>query len=110
MKTKEQKIARIAALFAVSNLGQFHMIKVEQWIVDDQPAPRMRSQWTGNAYSDVCMIAGHLMENDEHEHYFGDEATGWVKELSQIGDIKLIAERWPHHSEWLLKIDAMPEV
>lgn len=108
MKTRAEKIARIAALFAVSNLGHFHNIKVEKYINDDpNPSPRGRA-WSDDAYSEVCGIAGHLMENEEHEQYFGDEARGW-QETFKDTSIEDIAKQYKWHSEWLLKIAAIPE-
>jgi hypothetical protein len=102
MKTKEQKFARIAALFAVSNLGHFHNIKVERYIQDDR-------SWTGDAYSEVCSIAGHLMETEEHEEYFTGEAEMWSNDLREFETIGAIAMQWPYHNDWLMAIDAIPE-
>lgn len=103
MKTKEEKIARIAALLAVSNLGHFHNIKVDDFTKEDT------IMWSGDPYSDVCMIAGHLMENDEHEEYFGEEARMWHERFIVRHTPRMIADEFPWHAEWINKIAEIPE-
>lgn len=96
MKPEHERVARIGAIMAVSNLGHFHNLNLESAI---DP----RGGWGDNARYDVCNIAGHLMECDDHEELFGDEAQRFEDELLGIG-IEDFIKLYPHHEEWLRKV------
>lgn len=96
MKTEAERIARMASLMAVSNTGHLHNLDIER-------ATDTRWGWNPVARYDVCNIAGHLMENEDHEDYFGDEAESWEKQIREAGAEAFI-EQFPHHREMLTKV------
>jgi hypothetical protein len=100
MFTPEQKIARVAAGMAISNLGHLGLNVKEEALTDT----RYPGSWTGSAGGDVCHLAGHLMENDEHETYFTEEAEGWVGNIA--GDLEKFATDF-HWHPWIKTIIAM---
>lgn len=76
--TELQLIAVMSAAFAVSNYG--HML--------DEDRLRRMVEYDRNMTSAryaVCELAGHLMENDDHEEMFTKEAEGWEEEITKDG-------------------------
>jgi ABC-type branched-subunit amino acid transport system ATPase component len=92
-------MARAAAIMAVSNMGQLEQINLGATINNSL-------HWTGDAYSEVCQIAGHLMESYEHEEIFAAEAEAWLKTIKQHKSLQSFAAEYPHHEKWLLSIAA----
>lgn len=94
---EDQRINRAAAAMAVSNYG--HGVD-EARVLDWQPDLRF-----GNTpRSEVEDLAGHLMENDEHEDMFAGEADSWAASIREAGGLAPFAERFSHHAGWLLKL------
>lgn len=105
MSDDPRKIHRVAAAMAVSNYGHLGL---------NVPVSRVTS-WKPNKpqYSssrqEVCDLAGSIMETDEHEEMFADEAEGWENTIRDLhdGDLVKFAEAFPHHKEWILEIHNM---
>lgn len=97
MITEQQKIARMASIMAVSNLGHLHNINL------DQNTDFKLFKPADSARYDVCHVAGHLMESDDHEDMFGEEAEGWEKRIRKAG-FEAFVEQYPHHRETLTKV------
>lgn len=93
------KYARAGALLAVSNMGHWHNLRPDAILCNP-------SGWCDEARYEVCTVAGHLMESDEHEEIFGDEAAAWEKLFTENGMEKM-AKDYPHHAEWINAIAAM---
>lgn len=92
--TQEQKIARMASIMAISNMGLLHFCEgrnlLSGHIVD-------------RAEYDVCSLAGHLIESDEHEEIFGAEAKMW-EEITKKDGLEKMMENYPHHREWMERL------
>ena len=100
--TDIRKINRVAAAMAVSNFGllggSVPINRVTNW----KPINVRYS----SAASDVCDIAGGVIETDEHESIFIEEAERWAETISKEynGDLLLFAETYSHHKEWITTI------
>jgi hypothetical protein len=89
----DRRIARIAAMMAVSNCGHgVDVAKVTRPIDHNSPYPI-------TARNEVEYLAGHLIETDEHETMFANEATSWAKEIKKTGGLRPFAARFPHHAD-----------
>jgi hypothetical protein len=84
----ERRIARLAAWFAISNLGHTHNMRQED-------AGSTKHHWARDPNAAVCDIAGHLMEDDSHERLFGEEADGWYQELKHLS-IEEVREKYSY--------------
>lgn len=78
MITDKQKIARIAAILATSNLGFMHLL-------DESRFHLYPERWAESAEHEVCSVAGHFMENSLHEKIFGQEARSWEERITNVG-------------------------
>lgn len=94
-----QRINRAAAAMAVSNYGH----GADPSRILDWWRPNLTH---GTPRAEVCDLAGHLMESDDHEEMFAEEAEGWAKTIAEAGGLVPFAEQFPHHKEWLLKLAA----
>jgi hypothetical protein len=63
----------MAACFAISNLG--HEVP--------KSAAENVGYWSTDPRVEVEGLAGHLMESDEHERIFAQEAQGWLKYVTE---------------------------
>lgn len=97
MLTEAQKIARIASLMAVSNLGHLHNINLGR-VTDFS-----RFKPADNARYDVCTVAGHLIESDDHEDMFSEEAESWEQRFREAG-FEAFVNQYSHHEEMLRKV------
>jgi hypothetical protein len=100
MDIAAQKINRAAAAMAVSNYGHgTDEARILRW----KPNPRFPS----TPRSEVCDLAGHLMETDEHEEMFASEADGWAKQIIDAGGLLAFAEVFHWHKPWILQLEAL---
>ena len=100
--THEAKVARVAAGLAISNLGHLGTnVKPSDLLTNPK-------DWTGDAESDVCQLAGHLMENDDHESLFTQEAAGWADHIKNdyATDLSRVAAVFTWHP-WIKQIEEM---
>ena len=96
MTDDPRKVARVAAGMAISNYGHLGgSIPVER-VTDTHWG------WSTDAFSEVCSVAGSIMETDEHEEMFGDEARGWEKQILEMG-LEAFALKFSYHS-WIRTI------
>lgn len=99
-----RKVNRIAAALAVSNMGQLGLnvpvSRVTNWRI---PRNIAHSSPTG----EVCDIAAAIIETDEHEEIFADEAEGWAATVQECDTLEQLADRFPYHREWIMEIDKM---
>lgn len=95
----DQKRARIAAMMAVSNMGQLGFNVTIKQVLNWTPNTR----FPGSAEDEVIQLAGHLIEDEEQEGIFAYEAEGWDKEIKKIGFEQFMA-RFPHHADTIRKI------
>lgn len=72
----EQKHARLAAAFAISNMGQE---------VPNDVGKGNFLEWERSSRHAVDNLAGHLMETDEHEEIFAEEAEMWDETIQRDG-------------------------
>lgn len=79
MRTDARINARLGAALAISNLGHS--------VPDDIAAHP--ENWMPDAKSEVCQLAGHLMESDLHEEIFSGEAEYWERYARKKGYNKL---------------------
>lgn len=96
MTDDPRKIARVAAGMAISNYGHLGGSVPVDRVTDT------RWSWSTDAFSEVCNVAGNIIESDEHEEMFGDEAEGWEKQIREVG-LEAFAERFSYHS-WIRTI------
>lgn len=97
MNIEQQRINRAAAAMAVSNYGHgADEARILNW------TPNAR--YGNSPRSEVCDLAGHLMESDEHEEMFADEAEGWAETIKKDGGLRKFAANYPHHEAWLFKL------
>lgn len=100
--TQEAKVARVAAGLAISNLGHLG--------INVTPGDLLANPkgWTGDAESDICQLAGHLIESDEHEALFRTEAAIWqdVLENEYNADLSVMAAKFTRHP-WIKQIEEM---
>ena len=97
MITEQQKIARMASIMAVSNLGHLHNIDLERNTDFSRFKPAESARY------DVCQVAGHLIESDDHEDMFSEEAEGWEQQIRKAG-VEAFIDMFSHHRETLEKI------
>ena len=97
MITEQQKIARMASIMAVSNLGHLHNINLERNTDFRLFKPAESARY------DVLQVAGHLIECDDHEDYFGDEAEGWETQIRKAG-VEAFINHYSHHEDLLRKV------
>lgn len=85
-------IAVAAAAMAISNYG--HPVPVDsiRWLL--KGTGEMQAGYV------VCELAGHLMENEDHETVFVEEAEMWVPTVEEKG-LRNMHLTWPRHKEWL---------
>lgn len=96
MITDKQKVARAASMMALSNMGQLGLnIQVEPCLKDP-------SGWCESASHDVCQIAGNILETEEHEQIFSQEAEWWERMINKDG-LAAFINKHPHHL-WLTEI------
>ena len=100
MDAATQKINRAAAAMAVSNYG--HTLD-EARILNWKPSDRH----SNSPRQEVCDLAGHLMESDEHEELFADEADGWAKSITEAGGLLAFAETFHWHKSWILQLEKL---
>lgn len=97
MDITTQKINRAAAAMAVSNYGHgADEDRILRW------KPHMR--FMNSPRSEVEDLAGHLMENEEHEEMFAGEAESWADTIIRDGGLVKFAANYPHHEKWLLAL------
>jgi len=94
MVSMDQKLARIAAGLALSNLG---LVGVH--ITEDQILAT-HFPWSVDEYSEVCSLGGHLIESDDMEETFRDEAIMWRASIKNKKFLALYAKSRP----WVQKI------
>lgn len=98
MELSPKKRSRLAAAFAISNMGQ----KVPDDIAET------RFGWASTHQQAVCDLAGHLMETDEHERIFTQEARMWSGYLRKTSRKELLRIHGPH-CPWIQQILDVPE-
>jgi len=97
MADDPRKIARLAAAMAISNYGHLGLnVSVDEVL-------ETRWKWSDSAESEVCSLAGRLMECDDHEVMFCQEARSWEKTITGYG-LRGFADLYPHHKEWIEKL------
>lgn len=87
------KRARLAAAFALSNMGHQVPENMAEKPYSDDDTPR----------SQIDDFGGHLMESDEHEEIFAGEAEMWYKTLGDQS-INEILRIYGPHSPWIEQI------
>lgn len=93
MLTEAQLTAVMGAAYAVSNFGYgVNEDNIRRLLESKRPCDSARFA--------VCELAGHLMENEEHEELFGNEAEGWERDIAKTG-VKAQIERWKGINPWL---------
>lgn len=98
----ERRVARLAAWFAVSNLGHMHNM-------DESEAGDTHYDWPKDPRNAVENIAGHLMESDEHEEIFAEEAESWFERFKNLS-AEEIREQYAYKSDqWFEDILAVPD-
>lgn len=85
--TPSQK-AVVAALFGHSNMGQ-------RLPSADTLRNLFHSSFPVNLSSAVVAVSGDLMESDEHQQWFEDEAKSWMKD-PKLDSLDSIRKTWPH--------------
>lgn len=101
--TEAQVIAVMAACFAVSNLGLWQFIRE-----DSVRRMVMTNNHMISARYAVCELAGHLMEEEEHEDLFSKEAEGWERDITAMG-LRHYITTYEKHNAWLsIFRDAIP--
>lgn len=93
MLTEKQLAAVMAAAYAVSNLGHgVNEDRIRELLERKRPCEDARFA--------VGELAGHLMENDEHENLFGEEAEMWEQGILRDG-VRHWINRWSRINNWL---------
>jgi hypothetical protein len=87
-------IAVAAAAMAISNYGHTVPIDSIRWLLKGTNRGDMQAGYV------VCELAGHLMESEDHETMFVEEAERWVSTVKKKG-LRNMHLTWPHHKEWL---------
>lgn len=92
----KQRINRVAAMMAISNMGQtVDVDRVLNW--------KPNTRFNRDARSEICDLAGHFMETDEHEDIFAGEAESWAKGIKKVG-LSTFADQHPRHADTIRKI------
>lgn len=89
----DRKTARLAAAFAISNMG--HQ-------VPDDIAEGDWLDWESTPRHAIDNLAGHLMEDESHDELWAGEAEMWYDQIQSKG-----VQRMYHHREdcdWFKKI------
>lgn len=94
MISQEQKLARIAAALALSNLGLVGLHVTEDQILNT------RFPWSVDEYSEICSLGGHLIESVDIEEMFRDEALMW---RASIKNKEFLAQQ-ASFTPWVQKI------
>lgn len=104
MSDDPRKIHRVAAAMAVSNYGHLGLTVPVSRVTDWTPSKPQHS----SARSEVCDLAGNIMETDEHEEMFAGEADSWESQIKGHfeGDLTKFADAFYWHKEWILAIQA----
>lgn len=100
MDIDTQKINRAAAAMAVFNYG--HSVDADR-VLDWTPNLR----YGNSPRQEICDLAGHLMESDDHEEMFAGEADSWAKTIQKDGGLVAFAKTFDHHKTWLLALAEM---
>lgn len=95
MDLPEGKLCRLAAAFAISNMGHEVPKDIAERPFSDGRFCTPRSQ--------VECFAGHLMETDEHEEIFAEEAESWYKDLKRRSTEEVLRVHGPR-CPWIQKI------
>lgn len=93
MKIDRIKLPRLAAAFAISNLGHEVPADIAEGPYLEHSSPR----------NEVENYAGHLMESDEHEDIFAAEAEMWARDLAKT-PVEEVLRIHGTHSPWVRKI------
>lgn len=96
MTDDPRKVARAAAAMAISNYGHLGGSVPVERVTDT------RWSWSTDAYSEVCNLASGIIESDEHETMFGEEAQGWERQIQEAG-LEAFATQFSHNP-WLRTI------
>lgn len=100
MDTATQKINRAAAAMAVLNYGfDVDHSRVLRW------EPNLR--YGNSPRQEICDLAGHLIESDEHGELFAGEADGWAAQITEEGGLLQFAEKYHWHKPWILQLEAL---
>jgi hypothetical protein len=97
MDVSHGKLCRLAAAFAMSNMGH----QVPETITKD--IQTSDDKYIVTPRSEVEQVAGHLMESDEHEDLFAQEAEMWYKDLKGRSNEEVL-KIWGDTSPWIQKI------
>jgi hypothetical protein len=100
VEVSEGKLCRLAAAFAISNMGQ----EVPK---DIAKAPFGHGPYV-SAEGQVDQFAGHLMETDEHEDIFHGEAQMWYGDLGKRSNEEILRVHGAH-CPWIKQILDAPE-
>ena len=78
---EQSKLSYVAAMISHSNLGlDLPLPENLLWMRHGRDNPHVV-----NVESAVASISGHLIESDEMENIFYEEARGWLSTLSELG-------------------------
>lgn len=91
-----QKVARMASLMAISNMGLLHPNYFGNRDYLQEP-------FGDHAEYDIMSIAGHFIETDEIEEGFIAEARMWEEEVGKVGLEGMLA-KYPHHHDWMERL------
>ena len=96
----KQRINRIAAGMAVSNMGLLGLHLTVEQLLRWKPSER----YDNTPRSEVEDFAGSLMESNEHEVAFAGEAEWWAEQITTVG-IPAFAEQYYHHADWIMQLN-----
>lgn len=94
----ERRRAQLAAAFAMSNMG--HQVPAD---IAKNP-----DRWPSSVRNAVENLCGHLMETDEHEDIFADEADMWATMIDSTSTEQILRTHG-QHCPWIKKILDVPE-
>lgn len=100
MDLPDGKLCRLAAAFAMSNMG--HKVP------EDIARPPFGHGPYVSPEGQIDQWAGHLMETDEHEDIFHGEAEMWYDTLSKQSTEEVLRIHSPH-CPWIQEIIDAPE-
>jgi hypothetical protein len=89
------KLCRLSAAFAISNMGHAVPAHISE--------PPFQDDRYASPRSSVCNFAGHLMETDEHEEIFTEEAESWYEDLKNRPNEEVLRVHGPH-CPWIQQI------
>lgn len=90
--------AQLAGAFAMSNMGH----QVPENVADRPPF------WPDTPRQAVENLAGHLMEDEEQDEIFADEAEMWATMIDNTSVEQILATHG-QHCPWIKKILDVPE-